>query len=81
MKNCIECCLDFFSKHSVVSRSNTEKYFDRKNFHKRNLCKVKRLLNFFWSDFINRRIKKKKKENNTKPNNKKTKKNDINFCE
>ena len=74
MKNCIECCLDFFSKHSVVSRSNTEKYFDRKNFHKRNLCKVKRLLNFFWSDFINRRIKKKKKENNTKPNKKKNKK-------
>ena len=80
MKNCIECCLDFFSKHSVVSRSNTEKYFDRKNFHKRNLCKAKRLLNFFWSDFTNRRIKKNK-EKNTKQNKIKQKKNDINFCE
>ena len=74
MKNCIECCLDFFSKHSVVSRSNTEKYFDRKNFHKRNLCKVKRLLNFFWSDFINRRIKKKKKRKKHKTKQKKNKK-------
>ena len=62
MKNCIECCLDFFSKHSVVSRRNTEKYFNRKNFHKRNLCKAKRFLKFFWSDFINRRIKKKKRK-------------------
>ena len=77
MKNCIECCLDFFSKHSVVSRSNTEKYFDRKNFHKRNLCKAKRLLNFFCSDFINRINKKKKKKKKTQNQTKKKQKKAI----